>query len=269
MKPTNVLSSFALPLFALLAACSAQTEQPTSTVESAASSTAEADAARSPSPGPSIVTLKAEECTRSTVSIPLGARLVIDAPVGSEIDETMNLLGDALPNTRRIEPGSVPPSPWVDARRTTLTYDLSTERPELYVRQGRFLIDMPKGPYGQSTREWAQCFVAVSDPHWRRVRAEDFFASDRPDERVEQTKDLGVIPRGTGLLLAVNAPHGRFIATPDTPEPARKSTIPQAHGFSESLWVFEGMQPGAYSVDVEIAFPGYGVTLTHVEFEAE
>lgn len=276
MKPLHHVSLLALAAV-LLPACVGNADSDASTVESAQSaacgdkpSGGSAPPTSPIAPPTSQVRLKLEECTDKMTEVPLGATLIIDAPVGSEIKETMSLLGDSLPRAQQIEPGTASPNWWVDSRRTTFTYDLSSAKPELYLRAGRFLVKAPRGRYGRERTEWSgSCNVRVTDPRWRRVRTSDFFVPGTAGSVVEQTKNLGVIPRGNGLLLASGRNDGRgLLANALTPTPTRTSVI-SAGIADETVWVFDSLPPGDYSVDVETIFPGYGKTLTHLEFRFE
>lgn len=198
------------------------------------------------------VTLRAEACDSSTaVAIPLGSTLTIDAPLNSKVTWSLGLFGDALPH-RLV----------VTDRRALRTYELSSERPEIFRRRGRFLLESTDGPYWS-----AQCIVDVTDSRWRRVWGNDFFAMGTPGSFTQGTHDLGVIAPGMGLIVTVPANDGPGLVETDATPEHRVTVVGSA--FRETSWVFEGLPKGEYSVDVDMAFPEYGRTRTRLLFAFE
>jgi hypothetical protein len=216
-----------------------------------------ADALKSPeSPAadeqPTHVTLKTETCDSSSpVTIPLGSTLTIDAPLNSKVTWSLGLYGDVLPHAQVVE-----------GRRVLRTYELSSERPEVYRKRGRFLLESTEGSYWS-----AQCIVDVTDSRWTRVWGNDFFAMGTPGSFTERTHDLGVIARGMGLIVTVSSNNGPGIVETDA-TPEHRVTVAGV-GFPETSWVFEGLSKGEYSVDVDMAFPEYGRTRTRLFFAFE
>ena len=178
--------------------------------------------------------------------ISLGTELILDAPAGSRITARDDQVGRLWPHTDRTE-----------LARIKVTYPLRKSAPELYLRRGRVMLDVPSTSF-PGAFSVVQCQLQITSPVWRVVQVNDSFSPTQDGVRSKATAPATTITPGLGLVL-----RGRgttFVASADDP-PHRIATALDA---GEAAWVFTNLEPGAYSVGADVSFPGYGTTTVQV-----
>ena len=240
----------AFSLLVAISGCNIASESDSDTAESSATSALRAPTSGRPG-APVTASFAACDSSRLPIAVTaLGSTLTLEGPPGARLDSRIDQIGDTWPVLRTSQPGS-----------TMFTFDLSAQKPELYVRSGRLMFEAP----GRFGLERTECQVSISDPRWERIEATRFFIGASPG-RVTRTQDLGAFARGKGLLLSVGSNTGRgIVAVAGTPTPTRKSVASNG----ESVWVFDGLTRGSYAVDVDMAFPDYGTTVVHFLFRID